>query len=99
MWRQAVFGLFAVAMAMSLLGCDRTRGKTEAAAPSTGSGTGAGEGVGILSPGAGGLSPVTGSQELVEGGGGVQQVVKERAKSVASQPPTSLGSSLGQDDD
>ena len=51
------------------------------AAPKSGSG-----GIGIVSPAAGGVSPVTNSDSVAGGGGGgVQQAAKQQAKDAASK--------------
>ncbi len=51
------------------------------AAPKSG-----GDGIGIVSPAAGGVSPVTGSDSVAGGGGGgVRQAAKQQAKDAASK--------------
>jgi hypothetical protein len=55
-----------------------------------------GEGIGIVSPAAGGLSPVTGSDSVVGGGGGgVGNAAKGKAKDIAA---ASSGRSYNTDD-
>ena len=59
--------------------------------PVTSGSSGGQDDVGIISPAAGGLSPVTNSDAVTgSGGGGVQQVMKEKAHGIASNPPSSL---------
>ncbi len=48
-------------------------------------------------PSAGGLAPMAGTESVTgAGGGGVGQAAKEKAKSMASQSPSSLGQDGGE---
>ena len=65
---------------------------SQASAPGTGGGTDMGSGgsggssgsVQIHTGGAGGLAPVTGTENLGGGGGGVQQAAKDKARETAA---------------
>lgn len=48
---------------------------------------GSGSGVQVLSPGLGGVSPVTGSENLQGGGSAVGQTLKDRARGLSNSPP------------
>ena len=67
--------------------------------PSTASSTPSAGGGGDIAPmgglGAGPMTPVSGSESLQGGGSAAGSVLKERAKGVAAQPPSSLNQAGG----
>lgn len=48
------------------------------------------ESVQVISPAAGGMSPVTGTDSVQGGGSGVGNVMKDRARGIAGNSPSSL---------
>jgi hypothetical protein len=86
MMPKIVLGL---AMAALLLGCNPT--KQPASEPESSQPPAAeGGNVGIVSPAAGGLSPVTGGESIEGNAGGVGSALKGKAKDIAGSSPSSL---------
>ncbi len=99
---RGVWGLWIACVLLGLWGCSPgASNETEGAKPGSeaaqSSGSASDEGVQVMSPAAGPMSPVTGSDTVTGTGGGVGDAMKSKARDVAASSPSSLDSAGSED--
>lgn len=96
------WGLLIAGALLSVWGCSAgASNETEDTKPGSdaaqSSGSASNEGVQVMSPAAGPMSPVTGSDTVTGTGGGVGDAMKSKARDVAASSPSSLDSAGSED--
>ena len=93
MWRMATLSIILVGLSLGCKEPEETASEDPSAA--TSAVTGGGDIAPMGGVGAGPMTPVSGTENLQGGGSAAGSVLKDRAKGVAAQPPSSLNQAGG----